>query len=368
MNIRIRPVRKGVWEVDIHTETPAGKRVRQRVHSPVSSKQATERWARERERVLALGLDTNAPEIPTLATFTDRYFAHWVTARRHKETGIATRKRAMTLHVLPVIGQTRLSEITEEMLGEIIAGMAGAQPRTVNGAISTLGAILRVAVRWRVIPALPCPIDLVKVPRQEKPFYDFDEFERLVSAAARIDWKAHLVALLGGRAGLRRGELLALRWVDVNLDRGTLTVRRQSTNGRISPPKGNHERTIDLAAVLTAAIEAHRHVRGELVICWDDGSPVCESSLARLANSAAKSAGLLPGVHILRHTYISHLAMRGVPMRTIMEMAGHLSLATTMAYAHLSPIATREGIAALDRGDVAEASKLRKVKSQGDNR
>jgi integrase len=346
MTIRIRKIRDGVWEVDIFAETPEGRKLprhRKRVH--LATKQEVIRWANRKQTALALGLTEE--QAPTLRQFAARYFA-WLPSRGHKQSGIDTRERAIRLHVLPVLGDTALNEITEEGIGSIAAAMVGAAPRTINLAISTLGSVLRVAVRWHVIRALPCPVDLVQVPQREMPFLDFDEYAGLVAAAERIDWKAHLAVLLGGRAGLRRGEILGFQWSDLSLDRNTLRIRRQRNNGRVSAPKGGKERTVDLSADLRAAVELYRHVRGDYVICWDDGAPVCESALHRLVNSAAKSAGVAGGIHILRHTFISHLAMAGVPARAIQRLAGHRSLATTMGYMHLSPGATASGIAVLD--------------------
>lgn len=370
MTIRITQVRPGVWEIDIRARTPEGQHKRKRVYSTLSTAEARQRWAHKTEMAMYLGTDVKRPEVPTLAAFTDRYFDNWVSTKRHKPSGIATRKRAMRLHVLPVLGAVRLNEITEELLAQVVSSMGDARPRTINAALGVLGAILRVAVRWRVIPALPCPVDLVRVPRQERPFHEREEFDRLAAAAERIGWRAHLAVLLGGRAGLRRGEILGLRWEDVNHQRETITVRRQINNGRVSGPKGGHERTVPIMPDLLDALELYQHLN-EWVICWDNGGHLNETSLKRLAASAAKSAGVLAGIHTLRHTFVSHLVVAGVPPRTIQELAGHRSLATTMGYMHLSPAAVRDGIAALDRwarGDQGETTIRENRKPRKDNK
>lgn len=369
MTIRIREVRPGVWEVDIHAERPDGSRKRSRTYTTLSTDDARNRWARKRERELSLGTDTKRPEIPTLAAFTDRYFDNWISAKHHKITGVSTRRRAMRLHVLPVLGSTKLNDITEEHIAEVVTSMNGAMPATINSALSTLRAVLRVAVRWRVVSAMPCMIDMVSNPRTERPFYEREDYDRLVQAAERIGWRAHLVVLLGGRAGLRRGEILGLQWVDINRDRETIAVRRQLNNGRASAPKGGHERTVPIMPDLLAALDRYRHLN-EWVLAWDNGRHLCEDSIKRLADSAARSAQLPAGIHILRHTFVSHLVVAGVPPRTIQELAGHRSMATTMGYMHLSPAATRDGIAALDRwarGDMTETGENRTDNGRKDN-
>ena len=84
----------------------------------------------------------------------------------------------------------------------------------------------RIAADWGVIPELPCRIKLLKVPSYSTSFYDFDEYERLVTAAA-VDPDGHVAALLGGEAGLRCGEMLALEWRDVHLARRQICVQRR---------------------------------------------------------------------------------------------------------------------------------------------
>jgi len=78
----------------------------------------------------------------------------------------------------------------------------------------------------------------------------------------------------------------------------------------------------------------------------------------RVAN-AARRAGVKPGVHILRHTFCSHLAMRGAPARAIQELAGHQDLKTTQRYMHLSPAAVEGAIRLLDSGRTALDSRWR---------
>ena len=73
---------------------------------------------------------------------------------------------------------------------------------------------------------MPCTIELVKVSSASPGFYEFEDYARLVDAAARIGTRELLVVLLGGDAGLRRGEMMALRWTDVDLRRGQLRIEQ----------------------------------------------------------------------------------------------------------------------------------------------
>jgi site-specific recombinase XerD len=90
---------------------------------------------------------------------------------------------------------------------------------------------------------------------------------------------------------------------------------------------------------LAAALKAFRHLRGSRVLIQSSGEPLTMKIVQDKFASAARRAGVRPGVHILRHTFCSHLAMRGAPARAIRELAGHQDLKTTQRYMHLRPAA-----------------------------
>jgi integrase len=181
-------------------------------------------------------------------------------------------------------------------------------------------------------------------------FLTFEELSRLIDAL-KDDTKRRALCLVGGEAGLRQGENIALEWGDVDLVAGTITVRRSSWRGIIGSPKSGRERKIPLTAKLRAALKAHRHLRSERVFCHDDGSPFTQSAIEAALRYAAKRAGLRRiGSHVLRHTFCSHLAMRGAPPKAIQELAGNSTLAITLRYMHLAPSALREAIGLLDFG------------------
>jgi len=77
--------------------------------------------------------------------------------------------------------------------------------------------LLKKAVEWEVIERMPCTVKLLRVDKGTAAFHDFDEYERLVEVARSIDPRTLLVVLLGGDAGMRCGEILALEWNDVDL-------------------------------------------------------------------------------------------------------------------------------------------------------
>jgi integrase len=105
-----------------------------------------------------------------------------------------------------------------------------------------------------VIDRVPCTIRLLKTPAGSIDFYDFDEYEVLVQAAAALDPRAHLIFLLGGDAGLRSGEMRALAWPDINFGKRQLCVERNEWRGHVSTTKGNRLRHVPLTKRLAEAL------------------------------------------------------------------------------------------------------------------
>ena len=117
----------------------------------------------------------------------------------------------------------------------------------------------------------------------------------------------------------------------------------------MSVPKGGRLRYVPLTARLTQALRDHRHLRGPRVVCRPDGSALSQWMVRDHVERAAQRGGLaIAGVHRLRHTFCSHLAMRGAPARAIQELAGHQELSTTQRYMHLSPATLETAIRLLE--------------------
>jgi integrase len=154
---------------------------------------------------------------------------------------------------------------------------------------------------------MPCTVRLLRAPKPSAKFHDFDDYARLVQAAATSDRQAHLAVLLGGDAGLRCGEMMALEWTDIDLKKRQMCIQRSEWKGHVTVPKGGRLRYVPLTVRLTDALRQHRHLKSNRVLCSTDGSPLTQRLLQGLVARAARGAGLKNvGVHILRHTFCSH--------------------------------------------------------------
>jgi integrase len=152
---------------------------------------------------------------------------------------------------------------------------------------------------------------------------------------------------------------LALTWDDVDLVAGRLMVRRSVARGIVGTPKSGKSREVPLAASIVAALKSHRHLRGDLVFSDPDGAMFKKGETKWPLWRACKKAGLRRiGWHVLRHTFASHLAMRGVPLKAVQELLGHSTIEMTMRYAHLAPAVKREAVAQLDRPAPGEFGQL----------
>ena len=205
----------------------------------------------------------------------------------------------------------------------------------VNNCLTVVRRLLVVAKKRELIEAVP-EIEWLKAPKPDFDFLTFDEAARLI-AAADPEWSCMIVLAL--KAGLRQGELLALRREDGHrFGHRSASVRRSVTRGFVTKPKSGKGRDIPLGDEAIAALKAERHLRGPLVFCDAVGRMWKKNEVKHPLWRACRKAGLRQiGWHVLRHTFASHLVMRGAAMKVVQELLGHATIEMTMRYAHLSP-------------------------------
>ena len=280
-------------------------------------------------------------------------------ANRQKPSTMVQKERLLEHYLKPRLGSRPLDQVLDSDVQQLKADLRDLSPKTANNALVCLNTMLKCAVEWRVIDRMPCTIKLLKVPKVLEPkFYEPHQYDDLVGAGGKLDPRIELFVLLGGDAGLRCGEIIALEQTDIDFKRGYLVVRRSEWEGHLTVPKSGRERKVTLTARLKAALHKNKHLRGDRVMWRDDGFPkVTQVTLAKWMRRAQRRAGLkvTGGIHILRHTFCSRLAMAGASTKAIQELAGHEQISTTQRYMHLSPAAKSEAISLLDRGEDLKA-------------
>lgn len=223
-------------------------------------------------------------------------------------------------------------------------------PGTVRQALVRLSAVFSWGAREGLVRDNPCRGVERPVAARALDFLSREEVAALLEAAdqrasapsARVEFRMlHIAMLLAAHTGLRKGELLGLRWTDLDLSRLRLTVARSYRDR----PKGGRERHLRLPSVLVPALRAWRPVcppspdgsvlplgRGRSRV----GGPTSMLGLPELMRELGMREVRHPW-HLLRHTFASHFVMAGGNLLALQQILGHKDVKVTMLYAHLAP-------------------------------
>lgn len=299
----------------------------------------------------------------TFADFAERFQREYLPGRGLKTSTLVDYELTIRLHLLPAFGDLELRAVEPAELDAYITAKARTlAAKTVGNHLRLLGVMFKVALRWRLVDV--DPTRAVEAPRGEAPEMQVlteAEVARLLTAYRQLaeqppegttaEWWAmvrRLVTVALGTA-LRRGELLALRWCDVALLDGRLTVRQAFVRGEFTTPKSrSSRRTIDLGAQVLAALDeqwqASRY-RGEADLVFGHpalGHPLDPSKLSRdYLRPALKQAKIEKPFrpwHDLRHTALTHEAAAGNPQAYVQHKAGHSQGSITERYIHAAQV------------------------------
>jgi integrase len=287
------------------------------------------------------------------------YLTRWLkdsvenTVRR---STFAQYKSVVNRHLIPALGRLKLKSITPAHARSLYREKldSGLAPRTVQYIHVTLHKALKQAVMDGLISRNVT--DAVKPPqahkKEVKPLTPA-EVASLLSAASGDRLETLYVTAV--HTGLRRGELLGLKWTDIDLDARTLSVQRSlDKDGTFNPPKRNKSRrTVKLTPQATEALKGHRARQNEerlqLGLLWEDwglvfpnrsGKPMNADNLYhRNFKPLLKKAGLSGFTfHSLRHTCATLLLSKNVNPKIVCEMLGHATISQTMdTYSHVMP-------------------------------
>jgi integrase len=260
----------------------------------------------------------------------------------YKPSALRSYEQGLRTHVLPRLGRERLTAISRTVIQDLVDEMvaSGCAPSTTRNAVLPLRAIYRRAVarsEVMVNPTLGLALPSVRACRERiaRP----EEAAALIEAVPVDDRALWATALY---AGLRRGELMALRWEDVDFDAGVIRVERgwDKTVGPIAPKSRAGRRRVPLAQPLRVYLAAHRLAQtpAELVFGRPDGQPFSQAVVNR-ARRQWQDAGIEGiGLHECRHTYAAFMVAAGVHAKALSSYMGHSSIVVTLdRYGHLMP-------------------------------
>lgn len=374
---------KGSWRLVFDLDRDINGKRRQKVVTYRGTKQDAER---ELSRLLG-ELENGGfaePHNINLSAYLDR----WLDSHAADGTAPKTMERYRDIcdnHIKPVLGSRKLAKLgpmhvqsayTEWLISGRRDGKGGLSARTVLHHHRVLRQALQQAVRWRLLNVNPC--DAVEPPRPEtRDMQTLSESELAALLGVTDGTFLHMPVLLAATTGLRRGEVLAVQWDHIDLDRGTLavvqTLEQTKTGLRLKPPKTKRSRrVVTLPSVTIEALRRHKAdqaaLRLKLGMGKDKAAYVCarwdgelRSPRALTKEFARLIATLdLPTIsfHGLRHSHATHLLRAGVHPKVAQERLGHSTIATTMdLYSHVT--ATMQEDAA-SRVDVALRAALGK--------
>jgi integrase len=274
----------------------------------------------------------------------------------YKPSAIRTYEAALRDHIVPRLGRTRLADVQHRDVQRLADDLLveGRDASTIRNALMPLRVIFRRAVEDGDLAVNPCAhLRLPAVRGRRERIASPEEAQQLLAALPERDRPVWATALY---AGLRRGELMALRWENVDLAAGVIRVERSyDDKGRveIEPKSRAGRRKVPIVGALRDVLVAYKAGQdrdGGLVFGPTAEMPFVASNLWRRAQRAWKGVGLEPiGLHEARHTFASVLIAAGVNAKAITTYMGHASIQTTYdLYGKLMPGSESEAAALVD--------------------
>ena len=361
----------GRWAIILDVRDPETGKRKRRWHSFAGTKRQAQAECARLITELKTGTAVD-PTRMTVAAFLERWIEHMqgqVSPRSHERYAELCRKNLASL-----LGSLTLTKLQPAHISAVYAkaltsgrldGNGGLSPRTVNHMHRVLRGALQQALRWQLLARNPS--DAVKPPKVERRqmrVLDADGTIDLIEAARGTAMFVPIV--LGVRCGMRRGEVVALRWRNVDLDRGQISVvasAEQTERGvREKETKSGRGRTIVLSATEIEELRSHRlqQAQGLLalgvrltddhhVVAQEDGQPLQPRSLSNAFIKFARKHGVRIRLHDLRHSHATHMLAAGVHPKIAQERLGHSSVGITLdLYSHVLPGMQEEAVNRVD--------------------
>jgi integrase len=290
------------------------------------------------------------------------FFADWLEeygAKKWQPTTIEqNRKRAA--YAIRMFGNVKLQDLSSKRIDADLAtlltkGCNGGRPlskKTVQDVYALVRQSLNKAVKRKLVTEnVTDHVDRPKVPKREVESIELPEFEKLLRRVANTRY--FVFCIFTADSGCRRGEVLALRWRNVNLDTGVVIIKEslaQTKEGLfVKPPKSGKQRKIEISRGTIRLLHEHRtriehekqlygddYEDNDLVFCTPEGKYYEPDKVGNRISEFAKQAGVKCSMHGLRHFHASVHLSNGTPITAVSERLGHANANITLGvYAHM---------------------------------
>ncbi|MFD9923951.1 tyrosine-type recombinase/integrase [[Kitasatospora] papulosa] len=354
----------GRYQAAVYVLQPDGTRARKFAYGKTWAECDTKR------RDLLAKVDQGVP-VPTRSAKLSEWLPYWldnVVKPRRKLSTYDKYEAHVRLYLVPMVGGKRLEALG---VADVRRFLVQLENKTTAATAKESHRVLRTALTAACREELVSRnvASLVEPPRaksRELSPWSLDETLTFLAAARKDPLYAAFVLAI--TMGLRRGELVGLRWTDVDLENRVLYVRQQTQRRRgvlyDDDPKGRRRRAVPLPAMCIAPLRWHRMRQvaakerageswqeGGHVFVTRTGRPVEPRNVYRSFTRVAESAGLrVIRLHDARHGCATILTAAGVPPRVVMEILGHSQISITMdVYTHVVQDTQREAISHMDR-------------------
>jgi integrase len=320
---------------------------RRQATATFKTKTAAHDWLAEKHGRVMRGQKGDGERLPLATFLTD----HWLPfyAGQRKAASYQNRESVVRNHIIPALGHVRLGKLSPIVIQTFYTDLgARYAPNTVQGIATTLSAALRMAVAWELLHRNPC-VGARTAPavRREPAVWTPEQVHSFLAAETNPDWHCLWAVLI--ETGMRRGELLALRWDDIDFEASTVRVERTIT--RAGKGKGNTigptktargVRNVALSAACLALLRDRRLRQAGGPPNGQGPLPIFSVSVNQLHYRFVRLAASIPQLprirpHDARHTNVVAALEAGIPLIVISERLGHASIRVTGdVYAHVT--------------------------------
>jgi len=330
---------------------------RYRKKSPVNSKQGAKDFEALIRQKLARGesIEEERTEKKQLFSEFAWYWFETYAKTNNKHSEILNKEGILRVHLVPFFGKTKLDCISNQLVEKYKREKQKTRlcNKSINNHLTVLRKCLDTALEWQILDNTP-RVKLLKTPPSKFDYLNESEYKLLLNNSSG---NLHDMILLALNTGLRFGELIALTWKDVDFEKRLLTINKAIAKGALGSTKSNKNRYIPLTDSVIEMIKQRRiksngkNIKDNDLIFFEDNSFLVQARYVKRLHKLCRDLKFRRiGWHVLRHTFASHLAQKGISLKAIQELLGHSDIKTTMRYAHLSPRELRQAVDVLSFG------------------